>query len=76
MILSFTLNNLLRWQGKANLSVFGLATGGILNILLDPIFIYVFKMGIGGAGAATLFSQCVSLSILASFFLRKRATCG
>ena len=73
MILSFTLNNLLRWQGKANLSVFGLATGGILNILLDPIFIYVFKMGIGGAGAATLFSQCVSLSILASFFLRKKS---
>ena len=73
MILSFTLNNLLRWQGKANLSVFGLATGGILNILLDPIFIYAFKMGIGGAGAATLFSQCVSLSILASFFLRKKS---
>ena len=69
MILSFTLNNLLRWQGKANLSVFGLATGGILNIALDPIFIYGFQMGIGGAGAATLLSQCVSLTILSSFFL-------
>ena len=69
MILSFTLNNLLRWQGKANLSVFGLATGGILNIILDPIFIYGFRMGIGGAGAATLLSQCVSLTILSSFFL-------
>lgn len=69
MILSFTLNNLLRWQGKANLSVFGLATGGILNIILDPIFIYGFDMGIGGAGAATLLSQCVSLTILSSFFL-------
>lgn len=68
MILSFTLNNLLRWQGKANLSVFGLATGGILNMILDPIFIYGFDMGIGGAGAATLLSQCVSLTILASFF--------
>ena len=70
MILSFTLNNLLRWQGKANLSVLGLATGGVLNILLDPIFIYGFRMGIGGAGAATLLSQCVSLGILSSFFLR------
>lgn len=69
MILSFTLNNLLRWQGKANLSVFGLATGGILNIILDPIFIYGFNMGISGAGAATLLSQCVSLTILISFFL-------
>ena len=73
MILSFTLNNLLRWQGKANLSVFGLATGGVLNIILDPVFIYLFRMGIAGAGAATLLSQCVSLSILSSFFLLGRS---
>lgn len=73
MILSFTLNNLLRWQGKANLSVFGLATGGVLNMALDPIFIYGFRMGIGGAGAATLLSQCVSLVILTSFFLLKKS---
>ena len=73
MILSFTLNNLLRWQGKANLSVFGLATGGILNMILDPIFIYGFQMGISGSGAATLLSQCVSLTILTSFFLMKKS---
>ena len=73
MILSFTLNNLLRWQGKANLSVMGLATGGILNIFLDPLFIDGFQMGIAGAGAAPLPSQCVSLSILASFFLRGKS---
>ena len=74
MILAFTLNNLLRWQGKARLSVFGLATGGVLNMILDPIFIYGFHMGIAGAGAATLLSQCVSLSILASFFLRRKSS--
>ena len=73
MILSFTLNNLLRWQGKANLSVIGLATGGILNMILDPLFIFVFDMGIAGAGAATLLSQCVGLTILSSFFLFKRS---
>ena len=73
MVLAFTLNNLLRWQGKANLSVFGLATGGVLNILLDPLFIYGLDMGISGAGAATLLSQCVSLSILTSFFLRGKS---
>lgn len=73
MVLAFTLNNLLRWQGKANLSVMGLATGGVLNILLDPIFIYGLNMGIGGAGAATLLSQCVSLGILTSFFLRGKS---
>ena len=73
MILSFTLNNLLRWQGKASLSVFGLATGGILNMVLDPIFIYLLDMGIAGAGAATLLSQCVSLCILTSFFLLNKS---
>lgn len=73
MILAFTLNNLLRWQGKADLSVMGLATGGILNIFLDPLFIDGFHMGIAGAGVATLLSQCVSLSILASFFLRGKS---
>lgn len=71
MILSFTLNNLLRWQGKANLAVFGLATGGILNMILDPVFIFIFNMGIGGAGTATLLSQCISLTILSSFFVLK-----
>ncbi len=73
MILAFTLNNLLRWQGKADLSVMGLATGGILNIFLDPLFIDGLQMGIAGAGVATLLSQCVSLSILASFFLRGKS---
>ena len=68
--LAFTLNNLLRWQGKANRSVIGLGIGGVLNILLDPIFIFGLDLGISGAAIATLLSQCVSASILASFFLR------
>ena len=70
MCLTFTLNNLLRWQGKANRSVIGLGIGGVLNILLDPIFIFGLDLGISGAAIATLLSQCVSASILASFFLR------
>lgn len=69
MILSLTLNNLLRWQGKASRSVIGLTIGGVLNIILDPIFIFGLKMGISGAGAATLLSQCVSLVILACFIV-------
>lgn len=73
MILAFTLNNLLRWQGKASLSVIGLGTGGILNIALDPLFIFAFDMGISGAAIATLLSQCVSLTILASFFVFKKS---
>ena len=70
MCLAFTLNNLLRWQGKANRSVIGLGIGGVLNILLAPIFIFGLDLGISGAAIATLLSQCVSASILASFFLR------
>lgn len=70
MVVSFTLNNLLRWQGKARLAVIGLTTGGILNIILDPLFIFGFHMGTRGASLATFLSQCVGVSILASFFLK------
>ena len=73
MILSFTLNNLLRWQGKASLSVIGLGTGGILNILLDPLFIFGLNLGIAGAAIATLLSQCISMTILALFFILKKS---
>ena len=67
---SFVLNNILRYEGKAYLAMIGLTTGGILNIILDPIFIYKFDMGIAGAGLATALSQCISFSILLSMFLR------
>lgn len=53
MCLAFTLNNLLRWQGKANRSVIGLGIGGVLNIFLDPIFIFGLDLGISGAAIAT-----------------------
>ena len=70
MILSFVLNNLLRWQGKAHRSAIGMGFGGVLNMVLDPIFIFVFDLGIAGAAIATIFSQFVSFSILTSFFVR------
>ncbi len=74
MISSFVMNNQLRFQGKAALSMIGLATGGILNIALDPLFIFVFNMGISGAAIATLCSQIVSFCILLSMFIRHKAT--
>ena len=70
MMASFVLNNILRYEGKAYLAMFGLTTGGILNMALDPIFIYKFHMGISGAGLATALSQCISFGILLSMFLR------
>jgi len=69
---SFVMNNQLRFQGKAILGMTGLATGGIINIFLDPLFIFGLNMGISGAAIATLCSQCISFSILISMFIRRK----
>ena len=70
---SFVLNNILRYEGKAYLAMVGLTIGGVINIVLDPICIFVLDMGIAGAGLSTALSQCVSFSILLSMFLRKKS---
>lgn len=73
MSASFVLNNILRAEGKAKFSMIGLSAGGILNCILDPIFIYGFNMGIAGAAVATMISQSISFLILLSFFLMKKS---
>ena len=70
---SFVLNNLLRSQGKAAMSMVGIGLGGILNMVLDPIFIFVFHLGIAGAAIATILSQCISFLILLSWFVVGRS---
>lgn len=67
---SFTMNNLLRYEGKAKLGTIGMMTGAILNISGDALFIFVLDMGIAGAGLSTAISQIVSFIILISMFLR------
>lgn len=69
---SFVLNNVLRSEGKAFLSMIALTFGSVLNIFLDPFFIYVLKFGISGAAVATLISQAVGFLILLSFYLRRK----
>lgn len=69
---SFTLNNLLRYEGKAKLGTVGFMTGSLLNILGDAIFIFVFKMGIAGAGLSTAVSQFISFLILISMYIRQK----
>lgn len=64
MLCSFVMNNILRSQGIALYAMFGIATGGVLNMILDPILIFGFHMGISGAAVATMFSQMVSFVIL------------
>lgn len=61
---AIVLNNQMRLQGNAALSMYGLLSGGLLNIALDPVFIFVLKLGVEGAGIATAISQCVSFLIL------------
>lgn len=72
MTASFVLNNILRYEGKAALSMIGLTSGGLLNIFGDWLFIRKMGMGIEGAGMATAFSQIISFTILLSMFLRKK----
>ena len=67
---SFVLNNILRFEGLAMKAMIGLVTGAVLNLICDPLLIFVFHMGTAGAGLATAFSQIVSFCILLSMFLR------
>lgn len=64
MAASLVLNNQLRFQGNAVYSMVGIVVGAVLNIALDPLFIFVFDMGIAGAALATIISQFVSFVIL------------
>jgi len=61
---TFVLNNQLRFQGNALYGMIGIVTGGFVNIALDPLFIFVFKMGVAGAALATVISQVISFLIL------------
>ena len=70
MMSSLVMNNILRYEGKASFAMIGLVTGGVLNILLDPVFMFVLGLGTAGAGIATALSQTVSFFILLSMFLR------
>lgn len=66
---TFVLNTTLRSEGLAFFSMIGITSGGILNMILDPILINGCNMGTGGAAIATMISQTVSFSILFCFFL-------
>ena len=72
MCMSFVMNNVLRAEGKAVLSMIGLITGAVVNVGLDPLLIFVFDMGITGAALATCISQIVSFGILLFMFLSRK----
>lgn len=74
MICSFIMNNLLRFQGKALFAMVGITTGGVLNMVLDPVFIFGLDMGTAGAALATGLSQFISFCILL-FMCNSREDC-
>lgn len=73
MASSFVMNQCLRSEGSATLSMIGMGFGGVLNCVLDPIFIFGFDMGVAGASLATAISKVVSFSILIFPYLSRRS---
>ena len=69
-VCALVMNNNLRYEGKAFYSMIGLATGGILNIFGDYIFIRIFNLGVYGAGMSTAISQVVSFLLLLYYYKR------
>lgn len=64
-----TLNNILRYEGKAFLGMIGLMSGAILNMAVDPVLMFGLDLGIAGAGLSTALSQLISWGILLFMFL-------
>ncbi len=64
MTSSLVLNNQMRFQGSAFYAMIGIVSGAVINVILDPLLIFGFGMGIAGAAAATAISQYVSFFLL------------
>ena len=73
MASNFVMNQCLRSEGSATLSMVGMGFGGILNCILDPIFIFGLNMGVAGASLATAISKVVSFAILIFPYLTRRS---
>lgn len=72
-IINMTLNNLVRAEGNARYSMNALIIGAVLNIILDPIFMFSLNLGLQGAAIATVLSQSVSTVYLLKYFLSKKS---
>lgn len=62
---SFVFNNLLRSQGRAFFAMIGIVSGSIINLALDPLFIFTFDMGISGAALSTVLCQAIGFVFMA-----------
>ena len=69
----FVMNQCLRSEASATLCMIGMGAGGILNCILDPIFIFGFDMGVAGASLATAISKLISFAILIFPYITRRS---
>ncbi|MBI9102382.1 MAG: MATE family efflux transporter [Spirochaetales bacterium] len=72
-MLNMNMNNALRAEGAAKMSAAAIALGAVLNIILDPVFMFVLDMGLAGAAVATVTGQGISTIFLLSYYLRKKS---
>ena len=72
-VFNVTMNNIVSSEGAAKTTMCALLLGAVLNIGLDPLFIYTFNMGVAGAAIATAISQLVSTLVYLTYILRKRS---
>lgn len=73
LIMSMTCANAIIAEGNAKMAMATMATGAVINIILDPVFIYVLDMGVRGAAMATAISMTITCLLLVSYFLRGKS---
>ena len=72
-IFNVTMNNIVSSEGAAKTAMCTLMIGAVINVLLDPFFIYTLKLGVCGAAIATAISQIISSIIYIFYILRKKS---
>ena len=72
-VFNVTMNNIVSSEGAAKTTMCALLLGAVLNIVLDPVFIYALDMGVAGAAIATAISQFVSTLVYLTYVFRKKS---
>ena len=72
-VFNVTMNNIVSSEGAAKTAMCALMAGAVLNVVLDPVFIYALNLGIAGAAIATAISQIVSASVYLYYIFRKKS---
>ncbi len=74
LVFSNIAGSILRGEGDAKRAMYGILIGSVLNIILDPIFIYYFGLGVSGAAIASVFSMAVSSLLFIYWIFRRKDT--